>query len=1312
MRLYLILIINLLFLSKNAVFGQNIEFKPLDFQVELASTRITALLEDEEGFMWIGTRRGLLKYDGFQLNKIIIKDTFDNALLDVTSLAETKSKIWLGTLTGVFSIDKISGEINEIKEQNIRCRVLKVNNEGNVCIGSNNGLKIYNPKNKSIQVYQSVSNLAGTLSNNIVREIYEDKDSVLWIGTYDGLNKLNTTTGNITSFYLMDSKENKRNNLILDIEPFDEKTLLIGTETGLALFDKHNGTFEKLQTSNSGLSNDVIKKVCKIDNQQIWIGTDYGLTIWEKDLNRFQNYFSNYMNSYSISNNVVEVIYKDKKGNIWVGTNKGLDIYGASSLFFDKNKVTKYADYLRNGIEVFDLDKRNGVTWIATNEGVYAIKDNVGEVLHIPSNQFLHKKLKDIHIDKSGDVWISSPGGLNLYSKGKMYSYVAEKGKKDALQTNYLYRIVESSKGQIWIGTLHGLYSVQKSEGHQLKFYAYKNDPTNSNSIAKNRIVDIFFDEDDNPILLLSDQINIFNLKKGIFEKIKFDNDINLCSSGSMDQDGNIWITFFKGIYKFNPKEKQIKLVVQTESVLRGRAVKLENKVWFTTSSKLKCYDLSEKKTYSFEHRNTGVNFFNENNHQIGDEIFFPAQNGILLFKPQNIEINLKPVEVKVTALKVRGENKWVEGNDNLKIKYDDNSFTIEFTNFDYIPNKTRKYRYKLAGLETEWNLLSGENYQVNYNKVKPGNFVFKIQSSDDIGDNWGKETQQAIIISPPLWATWWAKLGYVSLLALLVYIGVKYSLEKLKKENVDELRRMELAKNEEMTELKIKFFTNLSHELRTPLTLIKSPLEELIQKENDPTKNRLLVTVDRSASRLIKLVNQILDLRKIDKKEESLLLEEVDLVKCIKNIVEEFSEMIIQREMRLNFVTDYSKLNVLVDLEKIEKIIFNLISNAIKFTHDKGIIEIELSKENDQLCLQVKDNGIGISKEIQSKIFDRFVNLRIPNYTGQQGSGIGLSLVNEYVKMHEGSIELMSDEDKGSTFKIMLPYRNNENVEVQLSTSQMSVGETEKEDEIAIDKDKPVVLVIDDDDEMRSFLTISLGETYNVVTSKDGKEGEEKALSLLPDLIISDLMMPKQNGFELLKQLKKNQKTKMIPFLLLTAKDGVESQLESYQEGVSSYMAKPFKTAILKAKIHNLLKQREGILQMVKREITITPTMVEHSEEENEFIQVVINAIEKNMENPEFTVKELGAELGVSHTNLYRKVKAETDMTSNELIRSVRMKRAAQLLSTQKYNVSDVMYMVGFSHNSYFTKSFKAVIGQTPKGYLKECKKQKVEQS
>jgi signal transduction histidine kinase/DNA-binding response OmpR family regulator len=614
---------------------------------------------------------------------------------------------------------------------------------------------------------------------------------------------------------------------------------------------------------------------------------------------------------------------------------------------------------------------------------------------------------------------------------------------------------------------------------------------------------------------------------------------------------------------------------------------------------------------------------------------------------------------------------------------------------------------------------MSGGSGKVVYSNLRPGDYTFTVKGTNSDGVWNNEETVLNIKVKPPVWATPPLIATYILFILLIVGGAVYYYFNRLKMLSEIKIMRVEKEHSDNLVKARQQFFTAISHEFRAPLSLIIGPVEKLLQNEDlNQLSKKYIHLIEKNARRLLWLNNQLLDFRQIESKSMKMNISEFDIVEFTRNIYWLFTDKAERKNIDYSFEPKVETLVVQMDLRKIETILFNLLSNAFKFTNENGTIQVSIDthKTNstddseNKICIKVKDTGIGISVEDQNQVFNRFFQAE-EALKMERGSGIGLTLVNEYVKMHDGEIGLQSQKGKGTEFNIILPlkkyYPENEPKETEKDQIETILKpETENTDSESSTMNystsgNPVILLVEDDKEITDFILMSFREKFNVMVAKNGVEAFQKISEKSPDLVISDVIMPEMDGIEFTKKFKTNPKTSHIPLILLTGQSGTEKQMEGLKSGADAYILKPFEIDLLEVRIENFLKRREQLLEYLKIDKITKPKNIELASNDEKILKQVVNCIENHISDPDLDISKLCKETGFSHSSLYRKIKSLTGQTTKEFIRTVRLRRAEQLLKTKKFTVSEIMDQTGFTNHSYFSKCFRKVYKLSPKDYI-----------
>ena len=649
----------------------------------------------------------------------------------------------------------------------------------------------------------------------------------------------------------------------------------------------------------------------------------------------------------------------------------------------------------------------------------------------------------------------------------------------------------------------------------------------------------------------------------------------------------------------------------------------------------------------------------------------------------------------------------------SIDLKYKENVFSIEFASLDFVHSTHDKYAYMLEGFNPDWLYADGTQRRVTYTNLDPGHYTFKVKILNADGV-WSNAKALKINIAPPYWRTPIAYIIYVLLAFGILLLARKIALDRIHMKFEMRQQRREAERAHALDQLKTKFFTNVSHEFRTPLSLIISPLDNIIKNISNEDQKKQLNLVHRNAKRLLNLVNQLLDFRKIEVQGLKLHPSIGDIVKFAKDISYSFTDIAEKKGIQFAFESNIEALEIYFDKDKIEKILFNLLSNAFKYTHDNGKVSVKLiynsrsNEEDGTLAIEVQDTGIGIPADKHEKIFERFFQTDVPESMVNQGTGIGLAITKEFVKLHGGIITVKSESEKGTCFTVTLPAKKIYEPSVHSTTTpvEMEDGEQIAFEESHVNGRKKTIMVVEDNEDIRFYLKENLRGQYHVVEATNGKEGWEKIKSINPDLVVSDIMMPLMDGIELAKKIKNDTLTAHIPMILLTAMGSEEKQIEGFRIGVNDYITKPFTFEILASRIKNLISQQKLLQKRFQKQIEVNPSEVTVTPVDEKFLKQALDIVEKFLDNPDFSVEDFSREMCMSRKALYNKILSLTGKAPLEFIRSIRLKRAAQLLEKSGMSVSEIAYEVGFNNPKNFTKYFKEEFKVLPSQYTADRKK------
>ena len=1294
-------------------------------QQGLSHNYTTSILSDDLNVKWIGTENGITKYNGYDFEYIKPEKKYENLLNENIEVLfkDSESNIWIGTKSGGLSyldvktnhVKNFNYLIDLAKEGDLRITALSQDEYGNIWIGTwKGGVFVIDFKNEKLIKHY-----------NYWQQIYsitKDFKGNMWFCNGNKLQAYNPANEKLSTYNL--------NGQITDIlsDPSRNKIWITttGKDTKIYNFNFYTESIEELET---GVASNFSKKLSLDKYNRLWIGTwGQGIYRSNENLSMFSKIDLVYGSSGKISGNYNTIlnIHHDKNNVTWLATASGGVVKLLEGNGFKNAESLIKNEELKGFLNCTSLYKNEKKVFVGTlflglwhgkdfsnlrqikdigNVKVNALYENdqklfIGTAiafyiydLKLEKIVFSSKKLGKVtsFLVNNNNLYIGTQQlGLAIVSlenigkikRYKVYSENLKNGHK--IESNRITAIVEDQNKNIWIGTYNGLHLFDRKEEvfiHQSKLLEEKLPSVIINSIALK----------DNHLWLATPsgliKLNYLNNKLIIEETITQDDGLNsdfLCAI-TFDDKSNLWLTTHTEIVKYDDVKKSI----------------------------ISYGDINGVKSTSFNNRS----FFNYNN----EFICFGGFDNITFFSPSQVkDFNAIP-EIIFTALRVNNElieykpgNSILDKNfnytDKIKLTHNDNFFSTRFIANDYLGQLNIKYRYLLDGYQDQWIDLQNRN-EINFAGLSPGDYVLKVQGSRD-NQNWSDPKLIAINLLGSPWKSPWAIALYLLfLLSAIIYL-IKSNNYKLKLKNKLEIARIDKEKEVELTEAKLNFFTNISHEFRSPLTLIISPLKELLESENVSQKiYKNLNYIDKNTSRLLNLINQLLDFRKADHGLLKLNVSQGNFVRFSKEVYLYFNEAIKAKNIDYKFKPAKEEIVFPFDRNKMEIVLCNLISNAIKYTKSGDEITMRLDSDSEFCTISIKDTGIGMNEEDLDKIFDRFFQIKSANTARMIGSGIGLSFTKKIVELHHGTIEVKSELNLGTEFIVKLAMDSNlfeGNIDENFITSDNIVGYNTKDisvpiDSLNIEAKEHAILVIDDNPEILSYLNDMLSEDHNVIQADNGVSGFEKASNEIPDLIISDVMMPGKDGITLCKELKSQITTSHIPIILLTARTSTVFEIEGLKTGADDYITKPFNSKVIKARISSLLANREKLRAHFLNKVRFEPTAARienDADAENTFIHKAILLVENNLDNPSFGIENMVDELCMSQSTLYRKVKSLTGLSLTAFIRSIRLKKAAHIILSTDLNFNQVAYEVGFNDYKYFKTSFKKQYNCLPSKY------------
>lgn len=1284
--------------------------------LNLTGNELNCLLDDpQDPVLWIGTQRAGLNAFNYQTNQQTVflhdeNNPYSIATNDVTDLAvAADGNLWVATYwRGIEYLDKKNGKFTHYNQQTVpglpsnTVWTLVDDHKGNLYIGhAQHGMSILSIKTKKIKNFTYNKLDDTTIPSNNVQCIFKDNTGNLWIGTEKGLALYNPETEH---FIRIGEQESPLTHRIYDIQQFNENELWVATEFGgIAIINLSKSLFntaESIHYIQAGdneyyLNNSTVRCLYQDSHQNIWAGTwGGGVNFLSSNTTLFKSFsYSQNSSESNLSSHIASAVCLDKQNNLWVGTDGG----GINVIKAGKRTATytKNAGKLSgNSIQTALCDKQ-GNLWFGIFNGGIMFYDTYKQTFHqIFPEEYATQDVRSLYEDKEGIIWVGTSNGV----------FQIERNSKKIRQhthipDNLVRTVIKDKKGQIWVGSFGSGIFLYSSNWEPLKsFNTYLSFPSNT--------------------------IN------QIFE----------------DSKGYIWAATGEGLVQFENKAPWKYKVYQRNEGLANTFIwaieEDENQnIWFSTNQGISCFVRNEGNIYNYDFRDNipmasfiGRSACKDRN----GVMYFGSTNGLCYFTPSYIlEKRQAPKAIigKITVFEplIAENSNETEipliNKESVRLKHLQNNFNISFNIQDYSLNERVEYAYMLKGLENAWYTVKEPN-NVTFRNLPPGKYEFLIKTRIR-NQEWSNEISSIeIIIAPPLWLSWWAKLLYVFCAVGLLFIGLWAYKRKLNLEYLYESEKKSHEQEQELNDERLRFYTNITHELRTPLTLILGPLEDLVKSNTLSSKDHHRISViHQSAVRLLNLINQILDFRKTETQNKKLCVTKGNLTNVIYETGLKYKELNNKPEIQVLIEAEDENMVLFFDKEIITMILDNLISNAIKYT-EKGYIRIraEWITENGirYAQLSVEDTGYGIGQEALTHIFERYYQESGEHQAS--GTGIGLALVKNLVKLHEGDIQVKSLPDIGTTFYLRLLADNT--YPQALHGEDMHAGKQDVKEkyieklEIS-DPDRnarPIILVVEDNADIRDYIADSFTDLYEVKTAANGKEGLQIATECIPDIVVSDIMMPVMNGIMMCQKLKADMRTSHIPVILLTAKDSITDKEEGYQAGADSYLTKPFSASLLQSRISNLLTQRRLLSErfairpekpekqsMEKKRAIITESM---NKLDKAFMDKITNAITESLatsENVDITV--LSNVMCMSSSTLYRKVKALTGMSTNEYIRKIKMQLAEKYLLEGKYSISEIAFKVGINSSVYFRQCFKEEFGMSASEYLKQLTGQSIDE-
>ena len=1270
----------------------------------LAANAVRNIVQDRNGFIWFGTDNGLCRYDGVKvqhyrinelggnqyISSLLVTDdglyvgtekgvfllsferqSFEKQNLDihsaVTSMTLDKEGVlWISTLgQGVWQMIQKTSKVNhyDFKETSGSVAQVLIDNSNQVWTVTNWGTPVVHRLNRLHNRFEAV-NLDFTENYNSLRML-QTKDGRLWLGTWEsGLLQLHSD-GRVEQ--VLNPKLTNVGNHIHTLFERDDHCICIGCDDGVICLNPNTHEWHRLIEQQS-LADRFVYAITSDMEGGLWIGTFYGGVNYISPVGKRFEAFS--MEN-GLHGNVIARFCEDRKGRMWVASDDGgLMCYSPKAQHFTNYPHQELLS--RQNVHALCVD--GDELWIGTyTNGVIVLNVETGDLRHYMQAQAPHSLDNSssyaICCDSRGDIWVATMEGLNRFDRTR---HDFERiGKVDALTID----IDEDRDGNLWLSTQGGgLWKYQTRNG-QFKTYTH---------------------HEGNDLSLPDDQVN--------------------CSL--VDESGRLWVGTLGGLCLYDSENDHFKLVsldVPNHNIMG--IVEDQGVLWLSTEKGIVKYEPKQIQRFTLHDGLVSEQFQPNSCIKASDgRIYFGSTTGFNSFYPYQIKTNSVTPPVYITSVEIMNrEERTAEGQPldlaltkEIVLDYDDaRMLTLSFASLSYCSPEKNQYAYILEGFDRDWNNVGNQN-RATYTNIPAGTYIFRVKATNNDGVWSSDEATLTIIVHPPLWWSWYAKLFYLFLIVAAIWYYVRFRLKRAEYRHQREMQRLNEQKEKEVREARLNFFTMIAHEIRTPVSLIIGPLEKIMKRDNPSEDMRV---IDRNAHRLLELVNQLLDFRKVEQHSLVMHFAPQNIRQLMMSVSERFTPTFEQGNK--SFTVDYpdEHFTAIIDKEAVTKVISNLLTNANKYTNNEVRLSCQVDPDGEHFRIVVSDNGIGIREEDRSRLFEPFFQAQ----DNKPGTGIGLNIVKNIVDLHHGTISVSSEVGKGSTFTIVLPVAQEQSEQFTADSLRSSDENTADSKQISVKSsanNKPqmvskqnasTMLIVDDSEDMVSFLGNHFKEKYEVLTAGDGIEALDILRNHEVSIIISDWMMPRMDGAELCRRVRLDPMTSHIPFVMLTAKTDNDSKVEGMDVGADTYIEKPFSIQYLEACIRNMLEMRRRLIEKFSTQPLEPVTEIASNPTDNEFLLEMKKVIEENFSNSELNVNYLAEKLNISRSGLFAKIKTLADVTPNEMIQIVRLKRAAELLLEKKYTISEIGYMVGFSNPSYFSKCFQKQFGVRPMDYIKQ---------
>jgi signal transduction histidine kinase/ligand-binding sensor domain-containing protein/DNA-binding response OmpR family regulator len=1292
------------------------EFTSIDWRVGMDASVVNCVVQDNSGLIWMGTNRGLYSFDGYRaMHHSAVSSAVEGGDGVVyCALMVDSVHLWLGTDNGlvIFNTYTDSFEPSPVAfPKDIRA-ITRINGTS-FWVGSLNGLFRYDTSTKQLDKI-----IDPAIPHQAVYSILRYDENNYFFGTYNGLCRYNVPARKFSSVTLTAGK-GSINKLVLSILPdYDRRCIWVGIEGGL---------YGYYPSSQQSIEVPVLKgnsvKSLLLDNQQcLWAGTDNGLYVYNPSKGDHRVIRHNALNDRSLINNIVWSVFADKEQNIWLGTEAGVSLYVYNNRY-KLHSVSEVTGSTEGNQIISVLSDSKGNVWLGGTNGLIKVgKDGEKTIWYQqnnPQNPLPHNRVRSIFEDADGDIWIATDGSICRYDP-RTLQFIRYQIEDDSRgrNANWAYAICQDETRKLWVATcLGGLFVVDKQKllaSAGTTYVAEQNYFTHGqNKGLSGDMLQFLSVDGDKNIWAATYRAGLNKIDRQNQAVLQFtsQNQANTLPSDDVtamvaDGDRYVWVALRNQLLRMDTRSFAVDPIVDARltNLVINSMVGDGKRIWLSTPSGLFVVDKASLKVMRV---NVGGNFFSSVHYSsYSQKVVVGGLNEYVEFSPEAVLMGEDQNQLFLTTLWVN--DRLVQTNDTsttnlqlsqsirytkrIELPHNLNNLSFAFSELIYNQGQNVQYSYQLKGVDDDWRYTSGNNNRLSYSNLRPGNYEFLMSRIGVDGRPMDKPLTLSVTIHHPWYSTWWAKLAYSILFVMLILAFVNYFmvLNRLRYERLEKIKTMELTAH------KIDFLTNISHELKTPLSLIIGPLGKMMEQvKNTPIKEQLS-DVRHNAMKMGSLIHQLMEASRLETSGVGLIVSKTDVVELTRSVVSVFQKPLSDREVSVDVSCNVEPCYIEADVLKLEAILNNILSNAAKFAPNGSGIFVTIEATDDAVNLVVRDEGPGIDANDLPHVFERFYQSKRLLAQNKEGTGVGLSIVKEYVQLHRGTVQVVSDGKRGTSVEVVLPIKQiaGENDDLPQASAKVQPFRPES-------AEMPLLLIVEDNLEILSFIAKSLSSEFRCITAHNGKLGLEAALEHLPDVIVTDIMMPVMDGMEMCRKLKENIATSLTPVVMLTAKDDKNTELSGYRTGADAFIAKPFEIGYLSDRLHQLLKGRKLLVQKARQEAIIQPKDMEASSADERFLATITQIIESEITQSDLNVNLLSEKSGYSAKQVYRRIKSLTGQTAVDYIRSVRLKKAAMLLSRKTFTVAEVMYMVGFSNHSYFAKRFYELFGKTPKEYM-----------